>query len=170
VALDRESDRRNNVATRQEIIDAVRGFIQRADKIAAGLSAADWETNVYERGWNVKQVYSHLASMGGAIPLFVNMAKNPPPSGGAGVGFNIDAFNAQQVALRQSKSTDEIVAEIRTSFEGSLKSLDSVSDDLLAKEMTTPFGLAGTLGDILVEEFTGRLAMHLDDIERAVRG
>ena len=157
------------MATRQEIIDAVRAFVQRADKLAAGLSAADWEKTVYEQGWAVRQVYSHLASMGGAIPLFVNMAKNPPPSGGAGVGFDIDAFNAQQVALRQAKSTDEIVAEIRTGFEGSLKFLDSVSDELLAKEMTTPFGLAGTLGDILVEEFTGRLAIHLDDIERAVR-
>jgi hypothetical protein len=159
------------VATKQEIIDAVQAFAQRADKIAAGLSASDWEKAVYERGWTVKQVYSHLASMSGAIPFFVNMAKNPPPAagGGDGGGFDIDAFNAQQVALRQSKSTDEIVAEIRTGFEGSLKFLDSVSDDLLAKEMTTPLDLAGTLGDILVQAVTGHNDEHLDDIERAVR-
>jgi len=161
------------VATRQEIIDAVRAFVQRADKIAAGLSAADWEKTVYGRDWTVKQVYSHLASMGGAIPFFANMANNPPPpggGGGGGGGFDVDAFNAQQVALRQSKSTDEIVAEIRTGFEGSLKFLDSVSDELLAKEMTTSFDLAGTLGDILVQAVTSHNDEHLDDIERAVRG
>ena len=78
--------------------------------------------------------------------------------------------NAQQVALRQAKSTDEIVAEIRTGFEGSLKFLDSVSDELLAKEMTTSFDLAGTLGDILVQAVTSHNDEHLDDIERAVRG
>jgi hypothetical protein len=158
------------VATKQEIIDAVQAFVQRADKIAAGLSASDWEKAVYGQGWTVKQVYSHLASMGGAIPFFVNMANSPPPpGGGAGGGFDIDAFNAQQVALRQAKSTDEIVAEIRTGFEGSLKFLDSVSDDLLAKEMTTPLDLAGTLGDILAQAVTGHNDEHLNDIERAVR-
>ena len=158
------------MATRQEIIDAVRGFVQRADKIAAGLSPADWEKTTYEQGWTVKQAYCHLASMGGAIPFFVNMAQNPaPPGGGGGGGFDIDTFNAQQVAMRQAKSTDEIVAEIRTGFEGSLKFLDSVSDELLAKEMTTPFGPPGTLGDVLVQAVTSHNDEHLDDIERAVR-
>ena len=157
------------MATRQEIIDAVRAFVERADKIAAGLSAADWETTVYGRGWTAKQVYSHLASMGGAIPFFVNMAKNPPSGGGAGGGFDVDTFNAQQVAQRQDKTTDEILTELRTAYEGSLKNLDSVSDELLAKEMTTSFDLAGTLGDILVQAVTSHNDGHLDDIERAVR-
>lgn len=157
------------MATRQEIIDAVRSFVQRADKIAGSLSPAEWEKTVYEQGWTAKQVYCHLASMGGAIPFFVNVANNPPPAGGAGGGFDIDAFNALQVAQRQAKTTDEILAEIRTGFEGSLTFLNSVSDDLLAKEMTTPFGLSGTLGDILVQTVTGHNEEHLDDIERAVR-
>jgi hypothetical protein len=162
------------VATRQEIIDAVRGFVQRADKLAAGLSPADWETTVYEQGWTAKQTYCHLASLGATISFFANLAQNPPPSGGvgAGGGFDIDAFNAQQVARRQGKATDEILTELRTVYEGSLKTMDSVSDELLAREMINPFlGSRATLGDILVEEFTGgHHCMHLDDIERAVRG
>jgi uncharacterized protein (TIGR03083 family) len=158
------------VATRQDIIDTVRGFVQRADKIAAGLSPADWEKATYEQGWTVKQAYCHLASLGALIPFFVNMAQNPT-SGGVGAGFDVDAWNAQQVAQRQGKSTDEILAEIRTGYEGSLKFLDSVSDDLLAKEMTNPFsGQHETVADILIGSVTGHHSIHLDDIERAVRG
>jgi Mycothiol maleylpyruvate isomerase N-terminal domain len=160
------------VATRQEIVDTVRGFIQRADKIAAGLSPADWEKTTYEQGWTVKQVYCHLASMGGAIPYFVNWAKNPQPAGGGGgAAFDVDAFNAMQVAQRQGRSTEEILTELRTGFENSLKFLDSVSDELLALEIDYPFvGGRGPLADLLVETVTSHNGEHLDDIERAARG
>ena len=159
------------MATRQEIIDTVRRFIQRADKIAADLSPADWEKTTYEQGWTVKQAYCHLASMGAAIPYFVNWAKNPQPAGGAGgAAFDVDAFNAMQVAQRQGKSTDEILTELRTGFESSLKFLDSVSDELLASEIDYPFvGGRGPLADLLVETVTGHNDEHLDDIERAIR-
>jgi hypothetical protein len=157
------------VATRQELVDTVRGFIQRADSIAAGLSPADWEKTTYEQGWTVKQAYCHLASLGASIPFFVNMATNPQPQGGVGAGFDVDAWNAQQVALRQSKSNEEILTELRTGFESSLKFLDSVSDEVLAQEMTSAFsGQRGTLAEIVIGSFTGHHGVHLDDIERAI--
>jgi hypothetical protein len=159
------------VATRQELEDTVRGFIQRADRIAASLSPAGWEKTTYEQGWTVKQAYCHLASLGASIPFFVNMATNPQAASALGGGFDVDAWNAQQVAQRQGKSTEEILTELRTGFEGSLKFLDSVSDDVLAIEMTSAFsGQRGTLADLLVASFTDHHSMHLDDIERAVRG
>jgi uncharacterized protein (TIGR03083 family) len=158
------------VATRQEIADTVRGFIQRADQIAAGLSPADWEKTTYEQGWTVKQVYCHLASLGASIPFFVNMVTNPQLAAGIGAGFDVDAWNAQQVAQRQGRSTEEVLAELRTGFEGSLKFLDGVSDEVLAIETTSAFsGQHGTLADILVGSFTGHHGVHLDDIERAIR-
>ena len=158
------------MATRQEIVDTVRGFIQRADQIAAGLSPADWEKTTYEQGWTVKQAYCHLASLGASIPFFVNMATNPQPAGGVGDGFDVDAWNAQQVAQRQGKSNEEILTELRTGFEGSLRFLDSVSDEVLAKVMTSPFsGQRKMLADLLVGAFVDHHSMHLDDIERAVR-
>ena len=157
------------MATRQEIADTVRSFIQRADRIAAGLSPADWEKGPYEQGWTVKQAYCHLASLGASIPFFVNMATNPQPAGGVGDGFDVDAWNAQQVAQRQGKTNQEILTELRIGFEGSLKFLDSVSDEVLAKETTSAFsGQRGTLADILVASFTGHHGVHLDDIERAI--
>jgi hypothetical protein len=59
------------VTTRQELVDTVRGFIERADRIAAGLSPADWKKTTYEQGWTVKQAYCHLASLGRSIPFYV---------------------------------------------------------------------------------------------------
>jgi hypothetical protein len=158
------------VATRQELVDTVRGFIQRADRIAASLSPADWEKTIYEQGWTVKQAYCHLASLGASIPFFVNMTTNPQLAGSIGAGFDVDAWNAQQVAQRQDKSNEEILAELRTGFEDSLKFLDGVSDGVLAIETTSAFsGQRGTLADILVGSFTGHHSVHLDDIEQAIR-
>ena len=159
------------MTTRQELEDTVRSFIQRADRIAAGLSPADWEKTTYEQGWTVKQAYCHLASLGASIPFFVNMTTNPRLAPGIGAGFDVDAWNAQQVAQSQDKSNQEILTELRTGFESSLKFLDSVSDDVLAIETTSAFsGERGTLADILVGSFTGHHGVHLDDIERAVKG
>ena len=159
------------MATRQEIVDTARGFIQRADKIAARLSPTDWEKTTYEQGWTVKQAYCHLASLGASIPFFVNMVTNPQLAGSIGSGFDVDAWNAQQVAQRQGKSNEEVLTELRTGYENSLKFLDGVSDEVLAIETTSAFsGQRGTLADILVGSFTGHHGVHLDDIERAVRG
>ncbi len=158
------------MATRQEIADTVQGFVQRADEIAAGLSPAGWEKTTYEQGWTVKQAYCHLASLSGSIPFFVNMATNPSAAASVGAGFDVDAWNAQQVAQRQGRSTDEILAELRTGFEGSLTFLDGVSDDVLSKEMTSPFtGERKMLADLIVGTFVDHHSMHLDDIERSVR-
>jgi len=157
------------VATRQELTDTVRGFIQRADRIAASLSPADWDKATYEQGWTVKQAYCHLASLGASIPFFVHMATNPQPPAGIGAGFDVDSWNAQQVAQRQDKTNQEILTELRIGFEGSLKFLDSVSDEVLAIEMTSAFsGQRGTLAEILIGSFTGHHGVHLDDIERAI--
>jgi hypothetical protein len=157
------------VTTRQELEETVRSFIQRADRIAAGLSPADWAKTTYEQGWTVKQAYCHLASLGASIPFFVNMVTNPSASASIGTGFDVNAWNAQQVAQRQDKSNEEVLAELRTGFENSLKFLDGVSDEVLAIETTSAFsGQRGTLADILVGTFTGHHGMHLDDIERAI--
>jgi len=157
------------VTTRQELVDTVRGFIERADRIAAGLSPAGWEKTTYEQGWTVRQAYCHLASLGASIPFFVNMTTNPQLASALGGDFDVDAWNAQQVAQRQGKSNEEVLAELRTGFEGSLKFLDGVSDEVLAIETTSRFsGERGPLAEILIGSFTGHHGVHLDDIERAI--
>jgi hypothetical protein len=101
----------------------------------------------------------------------VTLATNPATSDSVGASFDVDAWNAQQVAQRQDKSNEEVLTELRTGFESSLTFLDTVTDEVLAIEMTSAFsGQHGTLADIIVAAFVNHHGVHLDDIERVVRG
>jgi uncharacterized damage-inducible protein DinB len=159
------------VTTKQDIAKAADAFVQRAHSIAASLSPADWQKTVYEGGWNVKQVYCHLASMAGSASFFINMAASAPPSSGGGEGgFDIDAWNAGQVAARQDRAIEEILSELKSGYARSMDAVEATSDELLAKEMTMPWGFSGTLAELLVGSVAGHSAEHLDDVERALRG
>jgi hypothetical protein len=159
------------VTIKQDFAKAVDAFVNRAESIAASLSPAEWQKTVYEGGWNVKQVYCHLAAMAGSASFFINMAASPPPpSGGGQGGFDVDAWNAREVAARQDKPIEEILAELKLGYAKSIKAVEATSDELLAKHMTMPWGISGTLAELLMTSVTGHSAEHLNDVERAVRG
>ena len=158
------------VTTKQDIVKAVGAFADRAGSIARSLSPADWQKAVYEGGWNVKQAYCHLAAMAGGAAFVINLAANPPSSGGGGQGgFDVDAWNAREVGARQDKPVDEILAELKSGCARSLDAVEATSDELLAKQVTMPWGFSGTLAELLVTSVTGHNAEHLDDIERTIR-
>jgi hypothetical protein len=158
------------VTTKQEIVKAVGAFVDRAESIAASLTPADWQKTVYKGGWNAKQAFCHLAAMAGSPIFLINMAASPPPSSGGGQGgFDVDAWNAREVAARQDRAVEEILAELRSGYAKSITVVEATSDELLAKEMTVPWGASGTLAELLVGSVIGHNAEHLNDIERAVR-
>ncbi|GAG24866.1 unnamed protein product [marine sediment metagenome] len=158
------------VTTKQGIVNAVGAFVERAESIAASFSTADWQKTVYEGGWNVKQVYCHLAAMAGGASFIIGMAASPLPSSGGGQGgFDIDAWNAREVGARQDKPGEEILAELKSGCTRSISVVEATSDELLAKEMTTPWGVSGTLAEVLATSVIGHNAGHLDDVERALR-
>jgi hypothetical protein len=159
------------VTSRQDFAKGVDAFVQRVESIAGSLSPGDWQKTVYEGGWNVKQVYCHLASMAGGASFIINMAASMPPSGGGGQGgFDIDAFNAREVAARQDKPSEEIIAELKSGCARSKEAVEAASDELLGRQMTMPWGVSGTLAEILATSVAGHQAAHLDDVERAIRG
>jgi len=158
------------VTTKQDIVKAIGAFADRAESVAAGLSPADWQKTVYKGGWNVKQAYCHLAAMAGGAAFVITLAASPPPSGGGGQGgFDVDAWNAREVGARQDKPIEEILAELKSGCATSISVVEATSDELLTKEVTMPWGVSGTLAEVLTTSVTGHNAEHLDDIERAVR-
>ncbi len=62
------------VTTKQDIVNAVGAFVERAESIAASFSTTDWQKTVYEGGWNVKQVYCHLAAMAGGASFIIGIS------------------------------------------------------------------------------------------------
>ena len=158
------------VTTKQDIVKAVGAFVDRAESMAASLTPADWQKTVYKGGWNVKQAFCHLAAMAGSPIFLINMAASPPPSSGGGQGgFDVDAWNAREVAARQDRAVEEILAELKSGYAKSITVVEATGDELLAKEMTVPWGASGTLAELLIGSVVGHNAEHLNDIERAVR-
>jgi hypothetical protein len=159
------------VTTKQDIVKTIGAFVDRAESIAASLAPADWQKTVYKGGWNVKQAYCHLAAMAGSPIFIINLAASPPPSSGGGQGgFDVDAWNAREVGARQDRTIEEILAELKSGYAKSIGVVEATSDELLAKQVTMPWGASGTVAELLVGSVIGHNAEHLNDIERAVRG
>ena len=156
------------VASKQEIINAYQQSSRRLEGIVAGCSEEDLKKTVYP-GWTVKQILGHLASTSGSAAFFIAMARAQSGQG-MGAGFDVDRWNAEQVAARQDRPVDEIMAEFRTGHESSIKAVESVPDDLMAKQVPDFSGGMSALADLIKGSATDHEASHLDDLEKALRG
>ena len=162
------------MATKQEVAQSLRAVVERAEEIAARLGEKDLACPVCENGWSVKQVFAHLASMGGTPMFFIGMAQRAAAGGGGGGGgggFDIDAFNKQQVEMRKDKSMAELLAEFRQGHEAGIALIDSTPDDLLGKKLPDPFrgGMATPL-EMIQHSCAEHEAGHLDEVESVLSG
>ncbi len=162
------------MTTKQDASESLMLNVQRAEKMAAGLSEADLAKTIYNNpDWTVKDVFAHLASMGASPIFFIGMAQRAMSStggSGGGPGFDVDAFNNQQVASRKDKTIFELLAEFRQGHEQGVKAIGDTPDDVLTFQMPNPFAggmscalemIAGSCGD--------HEAQHLMDIAQALR-
>ncbi len=150
--------------------------VQRAEKMAANLSEADLAKPVYSGpDWTVKDVFAHLASMGGSPMFFIGMAQRAMSSSGgggaSGPGFDVNAFNNQQVESRRDKTIFELLAEFRQGHEKGVEALASTPDDVLSFQMPNPFagGMSCAL-DMIAGSCGDHEAQHLMDISQILRG
>ncbi len=154
-------------ASREDAIAAVRSASERALALAGTLSEADWQRQVYDNGWTVKQVFAHLASMGNSASFFLSMAGGSGPPGGFGA-FDIDAFNAGQVASRESLSVAQLLDEVRSGHEAGAAAVAGASDELLQREMSSPAGGTYPVVDVIIGASAEHEQMHLADVRRAL--
>ena len=153
------------VASKQEIISAYQQSTRRLDGIVAGRSEKDLEKTVYP-GWTGKQILCHLASTSGSAAFFVMMAQSGQ---GMGASFDIDRWNAEQVAARRDRPVEEIMAEFRAGHESSIRAVESAADDLMMKQVPDFSGGMSALADLIKGSATDHEAEHLDALEKALR-
>ncbi|MBI2913955.1 MAG: maleylpyruvate isomerase N-terminal domain-containing protein [Chloroflexi bacterium] len=153
-------------ASKQEIIESIRRWQGELETTVAAVDQGSWSKGVYEQGWNAKQLLCHLASDTGVVGFLINMASVPPGAGGGG-GFDIDAFNAREVAARQQKTVAELVAERRSGCERAVEQVQATSSDVLARQIRVPWGDEGPLADIIVRSVQGHTGQHLADLRAA---
>jgi hypothetical protein len=161
------------MATREEVIGDLGSVVQRAETLAARLGQKDLECPTCENGWTVKEVFAHLASMGASPGFFLAMAQRAASGGGGGMGagFDIDAFNAQQVNVRKEKTLKELLEEFRQGHEQGIALIQAAADDLLGKQIANPFaGGMSTPLEMIKMSCCEHEAGHLDEVQGALKG
>ena len=161
------------MASKQDASESLMLNVQRAEKIAANLTDADLAKPVCDDGWTVKEVFAHLASMGASPVFFIVMAHRAMSGGGGGgmgAGFDVNAFNNQQVEARKDKTVFELLAELRQGHEKGVEMIAATPDEVLAFKMPNPFqGGMSTALEMIEESSADHEAQHLMDIAQALR-
>jgi hypothetical protein len=125
------------MATKQEIIAAIQEGIARVERTFGGLTDEQLQTQVHteESGWTARDILTHLAGRARGYEMMTGMAGATPPPPRPG-GFDVNAWNQDRIAERDSKSRDELLAEFRQVHEDLIAKVQTMPDDLL--ERTIP--------------------------------
>jgi len=100
------------MANKDEVVRKMQELQEEIEEAVSAMPEDGWSRGVYEKGWNARQLLSHIASMSGTAGFVLGMARMPSAPG-LGTAFDEDGFNARLVAEREGKSTGELVGEIR---------------------------------------------------------
>ncbi len=164
------------MVSKQDVSESLMLNVQRAEKMAANLSDADLAKPVYTAEgpeWTVKDVFAHLASMGASPVFFIGMAQRAMSSSGGGgmpAGFDVDAFNNQQVEIRREKSIFDLLTEFRQGHEKGVEAIGTTPDEVLTFKMPNPFegGMSSAL-EMIHGSCGDHEAQHMMDIAQALR-
>ena len=165
------------MASKQDASESLMLNVQRAEKMAASLTEADLAKPVYSAEgpeWTVKDIFAHLASMGASPSFFIGMAQRAMSSSGGGggmpAGFDVDAFNNQQVEIRKEKSIFDLLAEFRQGHEKGVEAIGTTSDEVLTFKMPNPFegGMSSAL-EMINGSCGDHEAQHMMDVAQALR-
>ena len=150
--------------TRQEIIDCFNHAAERMERVASDLSEQDLDNAVYA-GWTAREVLCHLADGSQAARSFIARAEQDQPR--VNPDFDQDDDNESRVAEWRDKPLSDLLAAFEKGTEASLDAIESVSDELLARQVNPGVGRR-TLADQL-RDVAGHTIDHVNDIERALK-
>jgi uncharacterized protein (TIGR03083 family) len=156
------------MATRADVLARLAATRDEITSLVEGTPDAAWTRTTYD-GWTCHDLLSHIASTSGPAGFILMIAKTGPPGGG-GAAFDQDAFNKQQVAMRAERSAADILNEIRSSIQRDVRAVEAATDDLLAQNFTAPWGVSGTVAEVIIASHDGHLGMHIADLRAALPG
>ncbi len=150
------------MATKAELIDGIQMLINESRRIGSRFTGDEWAMPARdEAGWTNKQVFAHVAAIGGlVVPLIGGMASAPAGTD-LGANMNIDAMNAQLVGQRADKSIADLESELETSYGGVIGYLRAAPDELLEKRATIGGFRDLAVGDLLMQMVVMHGIAHL---------
>lgn len=165
------------VASRQDVIDTLIEVRTDVERLVEAAPESAWTKGVYENGWDARQVLAHIASTSGVASFLLAMANLPESSGaalGGAPGFDRvafdrqnDEFNRQQVAMRSGKSVEELLDEIRGNLLRDIQAVEVASEELIARHYRAPWGVEGTVGEVITASLREHLGTHVADLRPA---
>ncbi len=159
--------------TKDDLVAALQDVRKRIEDAAASVPMDDWNSGVYEGGWTAKQLLAHIASTSGVANFLLAMAKLPESPGGAPASDRDafdrqnDEFNTQQVAMRAGQSVEELQDEISSNILRDIQAVQAAPEELIAKHYRAPWGVEGTVGEVIVASLRGHLGTHVADLRSA---
>ncbi len=156
------------MSSKEEVVGVIEKLLGEIEQAVESMPEERWSKGVNDGGWNARELLCHIASTSGVAGLALAMAQMPSAPG-LGAGFDNDAFNAQQLAMRKDKSPAELVGEVRSRFERDIAAVRKATDDVIRKHYKAPWETEGELGDVIVESLNGHLGMHLAELRAATR-
>ena len=124
------------MTTREELIDGLRMIIREGLRTTANYGPDDWSYQVHDEGggWNVKQVYCHLAFVGDITPGLVGTMSQAPEGQNVAGGIDVDSFNAQGIAAKEQLSEPELMEAFKTSHEKLIEFVQEMPDEQLQQQ------------------------------------
>ncbi len=138
------------MTSREELIEGFRMIIREGLRTMRGYGPDDWKDQVHdeEGGWTVKHVYCHLAATAEVTPAFIGALSQTPEGQDTAGSLDIDAFNAQNVAARESMSESELMEAFKTSHEKLIEFVQGMPEEQLQQRRR--FGpVEGPVADLM---------------------
>ena len=157
-----------SIETREDLIAALQADSEEFQEAVAQLPAEAFERGVYEQGWNARQLLAHIAAIEWTYPRLIERAEqraagSDAPQGG-GAGFDMDAYNAKQVARREDQPVEQLLTEFRRNRAETIDAIRAADDELLLQPTRSAGGVEGTLLDVLIGVAVGHVREHVSDL------
>ena len=145
------------MTTREELIDGFRMMVREGLRTTAGYTPDDWKYVVHDEdnGWTAKQVYCHLISTADVTPGLVGALSQAEEGQNAAASLDIDAFNAQQIAARESLGEAELMDAFKASHEKLVEFVQGMPEEQLQQRRRF-----GALEGPVIEIMQSTLVLH----------
>lgn len=152
------------MSSREVVLACLRDLREQIETTVQAMPEDAWDSGVYESGWNARQLLYHIASTSGAASFILMMSKLPKQDGPA---FDNDAFNRDEVVLREGRAPTDVLDEIRANIQRDIQAVEAAPDEQLQQQWVAPWGSVGSVAEIIVHAVEDHSGEHLNDLRSA---
>ena len=156
------------MTTREEIIAAIGQVRERLDGLEARI-VANLDRPLLSGSWTVHDALCHLAADSNAVPAFVQRIQRAVQGEPRRApGFDVDAYNERQIALRKQRPIEEVLRELRDGLSADVDRVEQLDEAFLLQTLPDFRGQVLPVSDQMRAYIGGHPSRHLDDIETAI--